>query len=130
MTESERRSGGDQAKEGIKEGVRAVTGFLAALKDAIDETIREVRETNDLDGEHAKQAARSTMNRAREAMDDVRERLDFVPRKEFEALQEEITALRMRVADLEMKGSGAARGTHESTGGSTSAPGDIPIDRA
>lgn len=119
MTEGERRSGGDQAREGIKEGVRAVTGFLAALKDAIDETIREVRDSNDIDGDRAKEAARSTMHRAREAMDDVRERLDFVPRKEFDALREEISALRQRITDLESRGSGATTGS-----------GDIPVDRA
>lgn len=122
MTEGERRTGGDKAREGIKEGVRAVTGFLAALKDAIDETIKEVRDSNDLDGDRAKEAARSTMHRAREAMDDVRERLDFVPRKEFDALREELNALRLRVADLELRNSGG--------NGGTPAPGDIPIDRA
>ncbi|HSL69358.1 MAG TPA: hypothetical protein VK864_03910 [Longimicrobiales bacterium] len=107
---------GDSAKEGIKEGVRAVTGFLAALKDAIEETMRDVRDTGDLDPERARSAMRATMKRAQEAMDDVKERIDFVPRKEIDALNEEISALRARVTELEMKVGGG--------------PGTIPVDGA
>ena len=98
--------GKEQAKEGIKEGVRAVTGFLAALKDAIDETLRDVKESGDLDAQRAKDAVRSTMRRAQNAMDDAIERSDVVSRKEFDALREEVNALRLRVADLEARGGG------------------------
>ncbi len=106
----------DNAKEGIKEGVRAVTGFLAALKDAIDETLRDVRDTGDLDPERAREAMRSTMKKAQGAMDDVKERLDFVPRKDLDTLRAEVEALRARVAELESKVGGG--------------PGTIPIDGA
>ena len=106
----------DSAKEGIKEGVRAVTGFLAALKDAIDETLRDVRDTGDLDPQRAKDAMRSTMKRAQDAMDDVKDRLDFVPRKDYDALSAEVEALRARVTELEGKVGGG--------------PGSIPIDGA
>lgn len=110
------QKGKEQAKEGIREGVRAVTGFLAALKDAIDETLRDVRDSGDLDPTKAKEAVRSTMKRAQDAMDDVKEKLDFVQRKEFETLRAELNSLRQRVADLEGR-----------TGGG---PGTIPIDGA
>jgi len=106
----------DNAKEGIKEGVRAVTGFLAALKDAIDETLRDVRDTGDLDPERAKEAMRSTMKKAQGAMDDVKDRLDFVPRKDLDVLRAELEALRARVTELETKVGGG--------------PGTIPIDGA
>jgi polyhydroxyalkanoate synthesis regulator phasin len=106
----------DSAKEGIKEGVRAVTGFLAALKDAIDETLRDVRDTGDLDPQRAKDAMRSTMKKAQDAMDDVKDRLDFVPRKDHDALRAEVEALRARVTELEGKVGGG--------------PGSIPIDGA
>ena len=106
----------DSAKEGIKEGVRAVTGFLAALKDAIDETLRDVRDTGDLDPQRAKDAMRSTMKRAQDAMDDVKDRLDFVPRKDYDVLRAEVDALRARVTELESKVGGG--------------PGSIPIDGA
>jgi polyhydroxyalkanoate synthesis regulator phasin len=107
--EQQEPSPGDQAKEGIKEGVRAITGFLAALKDAIEETIRDVRDTGDLDPNRAKEAMKSTMKRAQEAVDNVADRLDVISRKEFEALREEVAALRLRVTDLENRpgGSGA-----------------------
>src|SRR5262245_17135501 len=101
MSTEDPRSGREQARDGIKEGVRAVTGFLAALKDAIDETIRDVKASGDLDPERAKQAMRSTMKRAADAVDDVKDRLDFVTRREFDQLREELTALRARVARLE-----------------------------
>ena len=106
----------EQAKEGLREGVRAVTGFLAALKDAIDETIRDVRDTGDLDPDRAKEAMRSTMKRAQNAMEDVKERIDFATRKEHDALREELYALRQRVSDLEAKVGGG--------------PASIPIDGA
>jgi polyhydroxyalkanoate synthesis regulator phasin len=113
------QSTGQQAKEGLKEGVRAITGFLAALKDAIDETIRDVRDTGDLDPNRAKEAMRSTMKRAQEAVDNVADRLDMIPRKEFDALREEVAALRLRVTDLENRSGAGGTG-----------PRTIPIDGA
>jgi polyhydroxyalkanoate synthesis regulator phasin len=115
MSDNETKTGREQAREGIKEGVRAITGFLAALKDAIDETIRDVKASGDLDPDRAKEAVRSTMKRAANAMDDVKDRLDFVPRREFESLRDELNALRLRVTELESRG-GAGR--------------NIPIDGA
>src|SRR5262245_11115085 len=106
MTNDETKSGRDQAREGIREGVRAVTGFLAALKDAIDETIRDVKASGDLDPDRAREAVRSTMKKAADAVDDVKDRLDFVPRREFETLQAEVASLRARVTELESRGSG------------------------
>jgi polyhydroxyalkanoate synthesis regulator phasin len=98
--------GKEQAKEGLRDGVRAVTGFLAALKDAIDETLRDVRESGDLDAQRAKDAMRSTMRKAQSAMDQAIERIDVVSRKDFDTLRDEVNALRVRVADLEARGGG------------------------
>ena len=110
----------DEAKEGIKEGVRAVTGILAALKDAIDETINDIKVRGDLDPNRAKQAAKDTMSRAQEAFDDMKERVDFVPRKEYDALRAEVEALRARVAAIETKHAG----THGHAHGGTEAGSD------
>lgn len=96
----------DEAKEGIKEGVRAVTGILAALKDAIEETIDDIKSSGDMDPSRVKKAAKETMHRAEGAFEDMKERVDFVTRKEHEALRAEVEALRIRVAALE--GSAAA----------------------
>ena len=116
-TGDEWKRGTEQAKEGLREGVRAVTGFLAALKDAIDETLRDVRESGDLDAQRAKEAMRSTMKRAQTAMDQAIDRIDVPSRKDVDALRDELDALRLRVADLESKmGSGGT--------------GSIPVDGA
>ncbi|MEX2282979.1 MAG: hypothetical protein WEE89_10900 [Gemmatimonadota bacterium] len=114
--EGEFKSGNDQARDGIKEGVRAITGFLAALKDAIDETIRDVRDSGDLDPDRAREAMKSTMKRAADAVDNVTDRIDFVPRKDLDQLRQELEALRTRVTDLESKIGGG--------------PDTIPIDGA
>jgi polyhydroxyalkanoate synthesis regulator phasin len=124
MTEGTKRPV-DEAKEGIKEGVRAVTGILAALKDAIDETINDIKVRGDLDPTRAKQAAKDTMSKAQEAFDDMKERVDFVPRKEYDALRAEVDALRARVAVLETKHAGP-HGT--ATSGSGGADPDFRVD--
>jgi len=111
------QSGRDQAKEGLKEGVRAVTGFLSALKDAIDETIRDLRDSGELQPDRAKEAARSTMKKAQETMEDVRERFDFVPRKEFDALRDEVAALRRRLEVLETRQTSGPSGAPGGMGG-------------
>jgi polyhydroxyalkanoate synthesis regulator phasin len=105
MTDGTRRPV-DEAKEGIKEGVRAVTGILAALRDAIEETIGDIKERGDLDPDRVKQAAKDTMHRAEGAFEDMKERVDFVARKDFEALRAELEALRVRVVNLESRHAG------------------------
>ncbi len=116
----------DEAKEGIKEGVRAVTGMLAALKDAIEETIDDIKVRGDLDPNRAKKAAKDTMNRAQEAFDEMKERVDFVPRKEYDALRAEVEALRARVATLETRHAGPHGHAHGEESNATDA--DFRID--
>jgi polyhydroxyalkanoate synthesis regulator phasin len=107
----------DQQKpsDGIRDGLKAGIGILAALKDAIEETIDEMRARGDITPERAKEAVRSTMQRAQEAMGDAREKLDFVSRKEFDVLKDEVAELRTRLAAHEgakHEGSGAPEGPH------------------
>jgi polyhydroxyalkanoate synthesis regulator phasin len=84
-----------------REGFRAWLGVLDAFKEAIEETIQEIRERGGPSPERAREAMRSTLKRAQAAVDEARERLDFVPRREFEALREEVAELKRRVANLE-----------------------------
>jgi len=121
------RSTVDEAKEGIKEGVRAVTGILAALKDAIEETIDDIKVRGDLDPSRAKQAAKETMNKAQNAFDEMRERVDFIPRKDFDALRAEVDALRARVAALETKHAGP-HGQSSGEGGSSDSSYRVDIE--
>jgi len=90
-----------RAREATKEWIRATTGILSAFKEAIEETIEEMRERGDLSPERAKDALRSTMDRAQRTMEETRERFDFVPRREFERLRNQVDDLRRRVAALE-----------------------------
>jgi polyhydroxyalkanoate synthesis regulator phasin len=126
MTEGTRRPV-DEAKEGIKEGVRAVTGILAALKDAIEETIDDIKVRGDVNPDRAKQAAKDTMHKAQDAFDDMRERIDFVPRKDIDALRAEVEALRLRVAVLENKHAGPHGGAvdADTTGTGTASTGSM-----
>jgi polyhydroxyalkanoate synthesis regulator phasin len=105
-----------KASDGIRDGFKAGIGILAALKDAIEETIDEMRERGDISPERAKEAVRSTMQRAQEAMGDARDRLDMVSRKEFEALKDEVAALRIRLATHEGGAHGGAPGAPGATG--------------
>ena len=103
MTDDQRRDAGDP----FREGVRAITGILGALRDAIEESFDDLKQQGDLSPEKAKEAARSTMRRAQEAVDDMRGRVDFVPRREFDALREEVAELRRR---LDAAGASSAAG--------------------
>ena len=110
----ERRNVGDEVKEGIRAGL----GILSALKDAVEETIDDMMKRGELSPERAREAVRTTMDRAQAAFEDARDRLDVVPRREFEALRAEVDALRARLDA--MQAGGAAGGPGAGTG-------DIPV---
>jgi polyhydroxyalkanoate synthesis regulator phasin len=103
---------------GIGEGIRSGIGILAAFREAVEETITEALERNDVRPDRAREAVGTAMERMQTAFDDVRERVDVVPRKEFDALRAEVEALRARLEALEGRAGGAA------AGGST-LPGDV-----
>lgn len=113
MADEQRKARGSVGDE-VREGIRAGLGILSALKDAVEETVQDMLDRGELSPERAREAVRSTMDRAQSAFDEARTRLDFVPRREFEALQSEVAELRGRMDGLDRPGrSGAA--------------GDIPI---
>ncbi len=114
MADEQRKRGvGDEVRDGIRAGL----GILGALKDAVEETVQDMLDRGELSQDRAREAVRTTMDRAQAAFDDARIRLDFVPRREFETLQAEVAALRLRVDSLE-GGGGAGAGP---------AGGDIPV---
>lgn len=134
--------------DNLREGVRTVAGILGALKDAVEESFDELRQRGDLSPERAREAARSTVQRAQQEMEGVRDRLDFVSRKELDALRAEVDALRVRLdahpqaqhppsgsasraqGPADTQATDAAPERHSSTGGGATggAPGGFPID--
>ena len=112
----------------FREGVRAVTGFLGALKDAIEEQFDELRESGDLSPERAREAARSTMRKAQDTVEDVKDRLDFVTRREFDDLREEVAALRRQLAAHAGSAHTESSGGTGAAGGEAGGGGDFPID--
>jgi polyhydroxyalkanoate synthesis regulator phasin len=114
MTEEKKRT---DPGEAFREGVRAVTGILGALRDAVEQTFDELKERGDLSPERAREAARDTMRRAQEAVEDVKERLEFVPRREFEELRAQVATLRQ---ELDAHRAQAVHHTHGEAG-----PGDV-----
>lgn len=98
----------------FREGVRAITGVLGALREAVEQTFDELKEKGDLSPERAKEAARDTMRRAQDAVEQVRERLEFVPRREFEELKAQVEALRQ---ELEQHRAHTVHHTHNQDAG-------------
>lgn len=88
---------GDEVREGIRAGI----GILSALKDAIEETVDDMMDRGELSQDRAREAVRTTMERAQAAFDDARTRFEFVPRQEFEELVEDVVELRRRVVRIE-----------------------------
>ncbi|HEX9938604.1 MAG TPA: hypothetical protein VGB15_15810 [Longimicrobium sp.] len=90
-----------KGRTGIGEGLRAGIGILSAFREAIEETIEEAVERNDLNPDRAKTALSGALERAQGVFDDVRERVDVVPRREFDALKAEVEELRRRLDRLD-----------------------------
>ena len=90
-----------KGRTGIGEGLRAGIGILSAFREAIEETIEEAVERNDLNPERAKTALSGALERAQGVFEDVRERVDVVPRREFDALKAEVEELRRRLDRLD-----------------------------
>ena len=114
----EQRKGRGSVGDEVREGIRAGIGILSALKDAVEETVDDMLERGELSPERAREAVRTTMDRAQTTFDEARTRIDFVPRREFEALQAEVTELRRRVDALGSQGGAGASGS------------DIPISES
>ena len=64
MTE-DRKDRRSNVGEDVREGIRAGLGILSALKDAIEETVQDMRDRGELSQERAREAVRTTMERAR-----------------------------------------------------------------
>jgi polyhydroxyalkanoate synthesis regulator phasin len=101
MTEQQRGSGRGSVGDDVREGIRAGLGILSALKEAIEETVDDMLQRGELSQDRAREAVRTTMERAQAAVDEARIRLDFVARRDFDDLAADVEELRRRVERLE-----------------------------
>lgn len=113
----ERKERRNQMGDDVREGIRAGLGILSALKDAIEETVEDMLDRGELSQERAREAVRTTMDRAQEAFEDARSRFDFVLRSELDDALDDVRELRRRVERLE------ARAHQHDSGGD----GEIPV---
>lgn len=97
MTDQNRK---ESAGDAFREGVRSVAGVLGALVETLEQTFTDLRESNDLSPERAREAARSTVRKAQNTVEELRDRLDFVSRRDFDELREEVRSLRASVDAL------------------------------
>ena len=75
--------------------------MLAAVKEAIEETLNEAKERGDLTPERAKEVMRSTLEKAQAKAGQAREALDFVRQKDFDTLKGVVDGLRERMESVE-----------------------------
>lgn len=101
----------EERGDGIKGGIRQGLSMLSAMKDAIEETLKEARERGDLSPDRAKEVMRSTLEKAQEKAGGARDALDFVKQKEFDTLKEVVDRIELRVAEIER---GTGTGAEES----------------
>jgi len=114
----------------LRDGVRSIAGILGALKEAIEDTFDELRQSGELSPERARDAARSTFRKAQETMDDVRGRFEFVARRDFDALRQDVDQLRARVEAVEKRGTTGTGGSAPRAPTDASPPPDPPAGTA
>ena len=109
MTDEDGPAEGDKgARQRMGDGIRSGIGVLSALKEALEESIKEARERGDLSAERAKELVRDALDRAQSAASDARERFDFANHAELEELRAQVRSLEERVAALEKRPSSSA----------------------
>jgi polyhydroxyalkanoate synthesis regulator phasin len=91
------RSKRDAFEDRFKQGV----GVLGAMKDAIEDAIREVKERGDLTPDRAKEVVRSALDKAQEKAEEARDALDFVKQKDFDGLKSKVEDLAARMGIVE-----------------------------
>ena len=73
------------------------------MRDAIEDTIREVKERGDLSPERAKEVVRGALDKAQEKAGEARDAFDFVKQKEFDGLKSMVGDLKSRMGIVEEK---------------------------
>lgn len=92
---------GKGAREALQDSLKQKIGVLGAMRDAIEDTIREARERGDLSPDRAKEVMRSALTKAREKAGEAKDALDLVKQKEFDSLRERVDDLKARLTQVE-----------------------------
>ncbi len=93
------RSRRDAIEDRFKQGL----GMLGAMRDAIEDTIRDIKERGDLAPDRAKEVVRGALDKAQQKAEEAREALDFVKQKEFDGLKSVVDDLASRLGIVEEK---------------------------
>ncbi len=92
---------GKGKREAIEDRLKQGLGMLGAMRDAIEDTIREAKDRGDLSPDRAKEVMRSALNKAQEKAGEAKDALDLVKQKEFDTLKERVEELRARMTRVE-----------------------------
>lgn len=98
---SEGEEAGKGAREALEDRLKQGIGMLGAMRDAIEDTIREAKERGDLSPDRAKEVMRSALNKAQEKAGEAKDALDLVKQKEFDVLRERVDDLKSRLTRVE-----------------------------
>lgn len=90
-------------QERVSDGIRQGMSVLNAMKDAIEETIKEAKERGDLNQERAKEVMKSGLAKAQKRMESAREAFEFVSQNDFEELRTKVDELKARLLNVERK---------------------------
>lgn len=95
--------GSKTRQERVSDGIKQGMSVLNAMKDAIEETIKEAKERGDLSQERAKEVMKSGLAKAQKGVESAREAFDFVSQNEFEELRTKVDELKARLLNVERK---------------------------
>lgn len=108
MSEEKNESGSEDQgekkktrREALSGGLNKGLGMLHAMKDSIEESIREARESGNLSPERARELIDQGIRKAQGAAEGARGVFDFVSQKEFDELRLRVVELRDRVLRVE-----------------------------
>lgn len=88
-------------REALSGGLNKGLGMLNAMKDSIEESIREAKESGNLSPERARELMNQGIRKAQGAAEGARGVFDFVSQKEFNELSLRVVELRDRVLRVE-----------------------------
>jgi polyhydroxyalkanoate synthesis regulator phasin len=91
-------------QERVSDGIKHGMSVLNAMKDTIEETIKDAKERGDLSQDRAKEVMKSGLAKAQQGMESAREAFDFVSQNDFDGLRTKVDELANRVLDLERTG--------------------------